>query len=148
MIVGVGTKILEKVVAETMKTLDDDTVVKSVDGVKQTRDIVDYIGKDILKIDRGFVLHRVVEVFIKTCSTRVTLGPQILFSISRQEDLSSTSVLERSMINLYFISISLLFLQVLFRVVGYITVLKQCNSIYRALPELYILNYKIYFLNI
>ena len=49
MILGVGDRVREDAeIVNHMKLLDDETVVKDRFGRKKTRDIVDYIGEDII----------------------------------------------------------------------------------------------------
>ncbi len=49
MILGVGDRVREDAaIVNRMKLLDDETVVKDKFGKKKTRDIVDYIGEDMI----------------------------------------------------------------------------------------------------
>ena len=53
MILGVGDRVREDAeIVNHMKLLDDETVVKDRFGRKKTRDIVDYIGEDIIWTDK------------------------------------------------------------------------------------------------
>ncbi len=44
LIVGLGAESQKEETVKKMKSLDDETIVKDDDGLRQTRDIVDYIG--------------------------------------------------------------------------------------------------------